>query len=346
MNFKFLVFWSFLKRNWEMFVSATFSIAIFFYTKFYEQGNEKYFDTLSNVSDKLINASSIISAIIITYLISKTSQFREEKLSKFPEYFDLTQKTHYFRNAIHILYKNFNFWVPGLKQTMDDTYADLNYYDIRKVVFVNHMEKTELAKSYLKDERYGDTTRLYLDLKSFFPEQSLFDPTLYVEFDVEKFYHPKVIQLWRTLECGSELYYFFNYKYGFFNEDFNFDKVHLHYQKQALEYAIKVDKERYKDIEFNHTLYDMLGRQFTEDILPRLAKHSDLIHQQLPPIVENLVIILLFILAFGIIIPFFNTIYTFNSNFQIASISIVLSVIFYIILAFRRLLKYEMKVIP
>lgn len=336
--------WRFLKRNWELLPTILFFFIVYFYTKSYAAENKNYSDTLIKLSDKLVNASSILAAILITFLVGKVIQLRQEKLAHFPEYFELTQKIHFFRNALYILFKSNSFWVNNLKQYMDKVYEDLEYYDVRKVVFVNSTKTSELAHAFHDDETYGDTIRLYLALKAFFPEKGLFDPTLYIEFNVEKFYNPQLIELWGTFEPSAELHYFFNYKYGFFEEDFNFQNVSARDQRRAVEYAHKVDNERYKEIEFGNTLYDMLGQQFTEDILPRLSKKSQHIHEQLPLSIQYLIPILSLILAFGVVVPIFNSLYNFNMSYAIVSISIVLSVVFYFIIALRRVLQGEMRV--
>jgi len=343
-KFKLHQTWSFFQRNAEVLLTIIFLIIVFLCTKCYIDGNKKSIENLIRLSDKLITASSVISAILISYMVGKVLQIRQEKLTYFPEYYDLTQKTHFFRNALYILFKSNRYWVGGLKQYIDEVYKELEYYDIRKVVFVNHTKISELGRTFNKDEKYGDTMRLYLALKAFFPETSLFDQTLNIEFNVEKFYHPKRIELWRTFEPSAELYYFFNYKFSFFEGDFNFQNVSKNDQKLALEYAVKIDKERYTKAEFGNVLYDLLGQQFTEDILPRLTKKSQEIHGNLPLSIQYLSIVLSLILAFGVVVPIFNSLYSFNIFFALISLSVVLSVIFYIIIAFKKILKNEMKI--
>lgn len=339
-----LNFWLSLRVNWVIIPAILFFVIIYLYTSSYERSTANYNEILIKVNDKLIDASSIISAIIISFLVSKVLQIRQEKLARWSEYNELTQKTHNFRNAVFIIFKSWNFWVQGLKSTIETTYKELEFYDVRKVGFVHSTKLSILAKNFIHDDTFGDTKNLYLELKSFFPMESLFDPTIHAKFEVPQLYDLKLIELWTEFNCGNGLYYFFNYKYGFFQDDFLFQNVHSSDKLEAEQYALKIDKERYENIEFGAQLYDLLGGQFTEEILPKLYLLTRYFNSSLPISVIYLTFTLSLILGFGIIIPFLNSLYAFNSTYTIIAISMVLSVIFYFIISFYWILKKQVKV--
>ncbi|HEV7780808.1 MAG TPA: hypothetical protein VGO58_06060 [Chitinophagaceae bacterium] len=53
----------------------------------------------------VITAASILAAVLITFLVEKVVQLRQEKRSMWNEYHKLTQQVHHFRGAIYPLYK-------------------------------------------------------------------------------------------------------------------------------------------------------------------------------------------------------------------------------------------------
>lgn len=298
---------------------------------------------LAKTNDTIISAASILSAVIITFLVAKVIQLRQEKLSYWNEYHSLTQKVHHFRATLLPLYQSWDFWPQGLKHQMQNKYKTLTYYDVRKVVFIHGTKLSPLAQDYLQND--GGLKNLYLQLRSLLPK-GLIDGTLYTkEFDTSIYYDFNELNRWITFDCGSGLFIYFNQEWANYQQVVNFNAITPHEQQEVRNHCMKIDGERYKTVPFGNKLYDLLGQQFTEDLLPRLHKLSGIINDPMPGPLKILSWILPFMILSGIIVPFLVTMGLLPHYFTIFAVSAVLSLLFYLVLTFTKTLSNESKII-
>lgn len=326
-----------LLHIWPILLSIIFFLGLFCVI------NKRVNETaLVKVNDAIISAASILSAVIITFLVAKVIQLRQEKLANWNEYHNLTQKVHHFRAALLTLHQSWDFWPKGLKFQMENKYKELSYYDVRKVVFVHGTALSPLAKEYVEND--GGLKNLYLQLRSLLPN-GLTDGTLYInEFDTPIYYPYSDLDRWITFECGSALFTYFNHEWINYQQTVNFNAITPHEQRKVRDHCRKIDVERYKTVPFGNELYDLLGQQFTEDLLPRLYKLSGIINGPMPGPLKVLSWILPVMILSGIIIPFIVTMGLLSNYFTIFAVSAVLSLLFYLVLTFNKTLSNESKI--
>ena len=92
-------------------------------------------------------------------------------------------------------------------------------------------------------------------------------------------------------------------------------------------------------------MYDLLEQQFTNDLRPRLYRLAYLITGPLPLPVRFLSWILVAMLIFGIIIPFFVMVSILPQYFTALAAAAMLAFLLYIALSFRRTLSIEAEII-
>ena len=224
---------------------------------------------------------------------------------------------------------------------IDKNYKDLTYFDIRAVTFVDS-KITEQASKYIQDHKYGDTGNLHLELKSFIFDHP-FDNTLYTEFEVPVYYSNEVVEKWVEYECGNGLWYFFEYKRGLYEKALRVDTVYDGDQKEIKEICLRIDKERYMDLDFGPELLSKLGNQFYQEIIPKLYRIQIYLDKGLPRIVKYLFILLGILIVFGVALPLLIKLFSLNSVFDVISTSMILSLCFYLISSFYQSMHNEIK---
>lgn len=234
-------------------------------------------------------------------------------------------------------------WPDGVKYLVDKKYKGLTHFDVREIVFVDS-NPTEQAIEFVNDENYSGLASLYLELKSFEFDQLPFDHTLYTEFDVPLYYSSDIVQKWIDYDCGNGLWYYFDHKYAVYKNSMNLDDIYVGDKEEIKENCIRIDKERYKDLEFGPELLAKLGTQLTEDILPKLIRIQRYMDAGLPRMIKYLFIIAGLLIVFGVSIPLINNVYSISPFLDIISISVVVATSFYLLASFYGFMKREIKI--
>jgi hypothetical protein len=278
----------------------------------------------------IITVSGIIATLLVAFLISKISELKKEKSEKMPELNALTQKLHKFRQITNKLLHS-NMWNDKLKGTINRKYKQLSYFD------VNSNNSFEQAKKFINDHSINDSKYLFLELKSFENENMPFDETLLSEFEVSRYYPTSILENWKTNHCGNGLWYYFEDKREAFKGCFKLFAVNQLVQNEIKQLAVKIDKERYKNCDFGYELLAKLGTQIDSDILPNLYSLQVSIEYK-PKIINFLWLVLSILIGFGILLPLFSILFSFPLFFDAVSVSVIVSLIVYIILASKGVL--------
>ncbi|TXJ22296.1 MAG: hypothetical protein E6Q24_21255 [Chitinophagaceae bacterium] len=298
---------------------------------------------LSQVNNTAISAASILTAVLITFLVARVIQIRQERIAVWNEYHVLTQRMHHFRGAVYPLFTSYNFWPNDLKYDMEHTYKDLTYYDVKKSIFVHGTDLSDLAQKFVNEE--GGAKSLYLQLRTFFKGDVPHDISMFKgEFDSHLYYNTDELERWIMFDCGNGLYYYFNHKYTVYQNDFHFNNISSRDQQSVIDHCMRIDPERYRNMAFGHSLYDSLGQQFSSQLLPDLYKLSRIVNGKLPHSVSLLAILLTLLIPFGIIIPFFISLGLLPVGFAVVSLSGILSLLVFIMLTFYKMLSKEIKI--
>lgn len=317
---------------------------VFFWTLSYNLYNKKNFLKLliENRTD-ILTISGFISGLIIAYLTTKVLQIRQEKTALLPELSDYTQKLHKCRSVIDKLVHS-RLWPDDVKYLIDTKYKGLTHFEYREIGFVDS-QPTERAREFMNDKRFSGLACLYLELKSFKFDQYPFDQTLYTEFDVPVYYNSLIIQKWIDCNCGNGLWYYFDHKYAIYKDSLNLKDIYIGYKEEIKDNCLRIDQERYKNLEFGPELLSKLGSQIHLDILPKLIRLQRYMESDLPKIIKYLFAISGLLIVFGISLPLLNNVYTLSPFLDIISISVVISISFYLIISFYGFMKREVKVL-
>lgn len=298
---------------------------------------------LLQIVSAVVNAASILAAVLITFLVAKVIQLRQEKISVWSEYHQLTQKLHHFRGAIYPLYTNYEFWPSGLKYDMEHKYKELSQYEVRKGVFVHGTQLSPLAQEFSRNT--GGVHSLYLELRSFLTGKVPHDITMFKgDFDDYNYYDHEQLELWLTFNCGNGLFYYFNHKYAIYKDSFHFHKISTHDQESVKDNCIRIDARRYKNIPFGPMLYDLLGQQFTSELLPKLILASRTVNGTLPGPVNLLSNLLTLLIPLGILIPFLVLLELLPIRWAAISVAGTVALLVYIMTSFNQILIREIKI--
>lgn len=302
---------------------------------------EDFANTLASSKETILTIAGLLSGIIMAYLTSKVLQIREERISRLPQIYELTQKIHKFRSIINKLLST--DLLPQSNRTyINTTYKGLTFYDYMENGVVDG-KPTKQATDYLKDPKCGGISHLYIELRTFVPTNHGFDETLYSDFEVSKFYKTELLEKWMKYDCGNGLWYYFDNEYAVYKDKFKFN-INAKYKEEILKYCMQIDKDRYHGMSFDNQLLAKLGTQMHSDIIPKLFKAQSSVEKGLPAIVKYLFAIFIALTLFGIMIPLFSTIFTLCPIWNAISISGTIGICFYIILSFYGFMKQEIKI--
>ncbi|WP_299135274.1 hypothetical protein [uncultured Tenacibaculum sp.] len=304
--------------------------------------NEKFPKLLVESRTEILTISGLIAGLIIAYLTAKVLQVRQEKIARLPELMELTQKLHKCRSVINKLIHS-RLWPDGVRHFVDKKYKGLTHFDVREIVFVDS-EPIEKATDFINDEEYSGLASLYLELKSFKFDQFPFDETLHTEFDVPVYYSSEIVQKWIDYDCGNCLWYYFEHKYAVYRDSLNLADIYVGYKEDMKDNCIRIDQERYKDLDFGPELLAKLGTQLTADILPKLVRIQRYMDSDLPKIIKYLFVIAGLLIVFGVSLPLINNIYEFSPILDVLSISVIISTSFYLLISFYGFMKREIKI--
>ncbi|HBO30051.1 MAG TPA: hypothetical protein DIV44_00760 [Leeuwenhoekiella sp.] len=338
-----------LKKIWKLFIRAIpliLTIIVFvvlFWTLTCNLGHtENFSELLAENRTDILTISGLISGLIIAYLTAKVLQIRQEKIARFPELSDYTQKLHKCRSVIDKLIHS-RLWPDGVRYLVDTKYKGLTHFEYREIEFVDS-KPTKRATEFVNDENFSSLACLYLELKSFKFDQYPFDQTLYTEFDVPLYYNSSIVQKWIDYDCGNGLWYYFDHKYAVYKDSLNLKDIYVGYKEEMKDNCLRIDQARYKDLEFGPELLSKLGTHIHADILPKLIRIQRYMDSDLPKIIKYLFAIAGLLIVFGISLPLLNNIYTLSPFLDLVSISVVISTSFYLIISFYGFMKREIKV--
>ncbi len=336
-----LFFW--LKKYWHILFFFIFSLLTFYLIVKYDCKKTINEKKISEIIQTVGLLSSIISGIIISYLISKVIQIRQEKNDLKPALWELTKKVHYFRKIIHKVFNKYDFWPNGIHQYISRNYPNLTYYDVRDIIYVDK-DVSEQANKFIQDSKFGEIKKqAFLEMKSFLLPLKYFDETVYSEFDVELMYSTDTLNKWQEYDCGNMIWYLFENEYVNYEGQFNFNAL-SNEKKEIEQLSRKIDFERYRNINFGPKLLGKLGSQIDLDIIPKLNSVQHKFEKGLPKIVKFMYSVLSLMLLFGVIIPIISILFDFPNYIAFISISVIINLTLIFIIKFPDIMKNEIYV--
>lgn len=303
------------------------------------QVDERMTQNIIQIRGYIITVYGVLVGLLITYIISKTIQTREERIRVFNDYVKYTQKLHKFRAIINKLL-NSGFFSNKDVNDFIAKHPKVTFFDIQEILNVDHTLNAEADKYYADKDRRGFEP-FYLELKSFISAKG-FDPTIYTEFDKEKYYYsPEILKKWIDNNCGNGFWYYLENKKTEYSEFIHWNEIDSTSQDEILKLSLLIDKERYYNTTFDDKFLIKLGYQAMEEIIPNVYKLQLTLNQGLPRILKRLIHIVLILLIFGITLPIFCSLFEFILG-DIISISMFFSICSWTIFDLKKMITEEL----
>jgi hypothetical protein len=290
---------------------------------------------LKNILLLLLFLSSILVVVLLGFILSKTARLKFSGDSLSQEIQKLTQQVHYFRDIADILLRS-SVWAPGLKEYIDEEFSSLNYFLVKEF----YKGRSKLALEYIEEkDRYGETEILYLETKALL----LNDPS---KSSVKGYMNPKeydvrMLKKWTEHKVGMGWNHYFGFKYNQFKEELDIHRVYERHQERILKYATQLDPIRYRGMGFSEELISKLGMHLSEEVLPQLLSLTSQSVRKVPKVITVAFILIVLLVIFGVIQPTITLLFGLNVVFGFISITVVVSIIFFLMLSIYPFVKRE-----
>ena len=193
------------------------------------QSNPEFIGALHSVLDMTMIISGVLATAIMFYLATIVINLRNKRNSIVSDLDKVTQKMHSFRNIIDLLYRS-KMWLPGLKQYLDEEYANLNFFEVKEF----YKGYSKLAIEFLQENHpYQDTENLYLEFKAMLitsPKEKVVPENI----RYPRHYDNSIVEKWLEHKCGSGLWYYFGYKFATYKSALDLDAVFERHQDKIM----------------------------------------------------------------------------------------------------------------
>lgn len=298
-----------------------------------------FIETINQTLFIILIISGILAFGIMFYLATIVINLRNSRAGIIADLDKITQKMHNFRTIIDLLYRS-KMWLPGLKQYLDEEYANLNYFEVKEF----YKGYSKLAIEFLQENHpFQDTENLYLEFKSLLitsPKEKVV--TENIRFP--RHYDNAIVEKWLEHKCGSGLWYYFGYKYASFKNALDLEAVYERHQDKIMTLAQSIDSEAFEDSSFNEVFLSKLGEYMNKEVIPKLHQFQTFAAKKLPKMVNYIFSLFIILVIFGVLFPLMYKLFNLDPIVAILSISISISVIVYILTSFYQFLTKEIEV--
>jgi len=301
----------------------------------------------------MIEFSGIFSAIIITYIISKIFQIRQEKLSRKSKIIYFSNKITDFRRIARILVNSYNFWDQTMRQKMDNDYKELTHFHLRIWDYENEELKYPKKLIDLRNNFYAEKnlqgSNLYLDLKSLVLDNSS-DMQLYLynRFNYGIEYNYNLVEKWSNAYSGHMLWDCFAHKKSSYNGAFNFSAILNSDKEEILELAIKIGGKKYSSRAFSSYLLADVAGDMESFYFPKLLNLVYLNSLPFSSVISFMMNILSIVIFIGVIVPLLISAINYDIYWgrivMYLSIFILTITLLYFMLKMKSIFKYEITV--
>ena len=294
-----------IKKNWESLLSISLSLILgwlvfgFLSLKRYES-----FDTTATLSN-ILTTNGVFSAILITYLFSRTSWIQERKLDHYREAIELSQKITDFRRILDKLTDYYNVWHSDIqtKNLIDHgKFNQIEFYDYRLYNISDYMpENAALIDEMGKHEHFSEgISTLYLAMVSLVRNRKSKihrTPELYKDFKHNGIYNIKVVEKWIECDIFNTIWYWCNQDQSWINyRNLSNDRDYI------LSAAARINK-KYEGVDLNNNLIKELADDFSSHYINELYTCLKSLKKGLNNLNLIFVILIFFSLLFGVLAP-------------------------------------------
>lgn len=308
---------------------------------------------LDDLAGKIIDFTAIFSALLITFIISKAFQIRQEKNQLVKEAIPLANKVTHLRRICKILI-DWNFFDREMKTNIDIRYPNLTIleyndnngkYDDIKNVISKEMETDSEDYKYYGFRQYmkfkaltlirgfdykkdGSPTELTLEPRIVYLEEEL---NLYDDRNRNKLYPLFIIDKWIKNNVTS-------FDISRSQSSFDIAKIPSERLEDIVNLAYMIDK-KFKDEEISYKMLDQIGNEFDEFYLPQLREKMYEIEQGDDKLLTILLSSLLAIVLLGVVVPLvisaIDCTFIFKRYIIYISLSTLSIIIFYYLIALK-----------
>ncbi|MCR9183029.1 MAG: hypothetical protein NXH73_08885 [Flavobacteriaceae bacterium] len=303
------------------------------------QSNPEFINSIHNVLDITMIISGVLATAIMFYLATIVINLRNKRNSIVSDLEKVTQKMHSFRNIIDLLYRS-KMWLPGLKQYLDEEYANLNFFEVKEF----YKGYSKLAIEFLQENHpYQDTENLYLEFKAMLitsPKEKVVSENI----RYPRHYDNAIVEKWLEHKCGSGLWYYFGYKFATYKSALDLESVFERHQDKIMTLAQSIDSEAFEDSSFNEVFLSKLGEYMNKEVIPKLHQFQTFAAQKLPKMVNSIFSLFVVLVSFGVMLPLLYLLLNLDTTIAIISVAMTLGVLFYIMTSFYQFLTKEIEV--
>lgn len=287
-------------------LSATVIIILFLiilFAKNHFTENEKINSVLNNI----LQFSGIYSAILITFIISKIFQIRQEKLKRLQEIIVLSNKTTDFRRICEIIVETDDFWKPEMRHKMDGQFKDLSYFHLH----IDNENRSEKLKEFITEfyetkEKPG--ADFYLGVKSLIQNgNKRFHLELFDDYDYNIIYSFHLISKWVGVQSANTFWYYLEYKWHTYKSIFNISAISKFDISRIISLAKKIDNKEHLVENFDKDTLVNLGNYLNSFVLPRLYQLTYENEQKIGKTLNLVITNLVAVMIFGIFLPIIVT---------------------------------------
>jgi hypothetical protein len=279
---------------------------------------------LDQLLSRMIDFSGIFSAILITFLISKVFQIRQEKIQIARNVEDLSNKVTDFRRIAFWLIDAYSFWEASMRDYMDTNYKSIDSSTLNECRNnPNHPSYELVQKLYSEFGQTGTENPelsscfygfdLYFNMKALVADSDYLGSPMYDEQDWNEIYTLKQIEKWADCGCGNYWPFFSDEKWGKFNTTFHFNLIKPEKNKKILRIAKKLDQESQI---LDNKLLERIGNRFSTFHIPMLMRYLMELEQPIPYLLKALLRVLFFTLISGLFFPIVLSAISDNNIFE------------------------------
>lgn len=268
---------------------------------------------LESLLSNMIQFTGIFSALLITLLISKVFQIRQEKLSLLRKAEILSNKVMDLQRIAFRLVESYGFWESSMRKHMDNNYPDLDKCVLREGMLNKNHPSYELIQIFHSEfmksgtdnpevSSYFHGSDLYFDLKALVNNDTYMGSPIYNDYDWNEIYSQPLIQKWEDYKCGNFWPYFSDVKWRSYDRTFHFNEISSDKQTKILTAIVKINP-KYKGRKLDNKLLNEIGGEFTGFYIPMLNRHLKILEEKLPYILKILLRVLSIALISGLFIP-------------------------------------------
>jgi|JI10StandDraft_1071094.scaffolds.fasta_scaffold239501_2 hypothetical protein len=301
-----------LIHNYSILFSFGLGVIVFLLLSEFKLDNA---EDLNSLLTNLIQFSGIFSAIIITLIISKIFQIRQEKVDLIGKVEELCNKVTDVRRIALILINTYEFWNPNMRKYMDRNFKVLNkclmneiginsnhkYFELKQNLQYELGQTGTANSDEYNSQFYG--FEFYFDMKALVVGDENNIELMYSLEDKNLIYPIEQIAEFKINHCGDFWYFFSkNNKGGIHSSNFNLNALTTTDRNKILILAQKIDI-RFSNKQLDKELLADIGSLFTTQIVPELLRYLKIFESDIPEIIRTLIQLLFVILLAGLLLP-------------------------------------------